>query len=121
MSDANTVTEQISTVSATTPSTTEGIDTAAPGRSGGGRPNKHADRGKPSRVSGFLNRWLVFVALVLVWEIATRVAGSAFFPPPSQIVVAAGNQWFSGPASTLFLTDTALNDVFGSLGRIALS
>lgn len=73
-----------------------------------------------SATSRYLHGWLVFLGLVVAWEVATRLAGSAFFPPPTAILAAAREQWLSGPATTLFLTDTALNDVLGSLGRIAL-
>lgn len=70
--------------------------------------------------SRYLHGWLVFLGLLIAWEVATRLAGSAFFPPPTAILAAAREQWLSGPAAALFLTDTAINDVLGSLGRIAL-
>lgn len=68
---------------------------------------------------GFANRWLVFVAAVVLWEVVTLVAANPFFPPPSRIVAAAGTEWFSGPASRLFLSDVVFHDVFSSLGRLA--
>src|SRR5699024_4320097 len=67
--------------------------------------------------SRYLHGWLVFLGLLIAWEVATRLAGSAFFPPPTAILAAAREQWLSGPAAALFLTDTAINDVLGSLGR----
>jgi len=68
----------------------------------------------------FLLRWVVLIAGVAGWELATRQAGSAFFPPPSQIVERMVDLWFSGPASRLWLTDAALNNVLPSLGRMLL-
>ncbi|GAA0511371.1 nitrate ABC transporter permease [Saccharopolyspora subtropica] len=71
------------------------------------------------RVSGFLNRWLVFIGAVVVWELVTRLAQSPFFPPPTVIVQTAAQRWFSGPASSLFLTDIVFHDLLASFGRIA--
>ncbi|TMR21022.1 ABC transporter permease subunit [Nonomuraea turkmeniaca] len=74
-------------------------------------------RRKGVRTAAF--RWLVLVVLILVWETVTRVLGSAFFPPPSMIVVRMYTMWFSGPPSTLFLTDPAIEHILPSLGRMA--
>ncbi|MCI2420372.1 ABC transporter permease [Saccharopolyspora sp. K220] len=71
------------------------------------------------KVHGFLRRWLVFIGAIVVWELLTRAAQNPFFPPPTQIVGAAARNWFSGPASSLFLTDTVFTDLLASLGRIA--
>ncbi|WP_188190771.1 ABC transporter permease [Nonomuraea sp. SYSU D8015] len=64
-------------------------------------------------------RWLVLAVLLLLWEVATRAAGSAFFPTPSTIVARMHAMWFSGPPSRLFLTDLAIDNVLPSLGRMA--
>ncbi|TDC98304.1 ABC transporter permease subunit [Nonomuraea deserti] len=64
-------------------------------------------------------RWVVLLVLVVVWEAATRVAGSTFFPPPSTIVTRMHAMWFSGPPDALFLTDTAVENILPSLGRMA--
>ncbi|CAL99900.1 ABC-type nitrate/sulfonate/bicarbonate transport system permease component [Saccharopolyspora erythraea NRRL 2338] len=72
-----------------------------------------------SQVRGFLHRWVVFVGAVLVWELVTRLASSPFFPPPSEIVATAAVKWFSGPASSLFLSDVVFSDLLASIGRIA--
>lgn len=51
----------------------------------------------PARSGGmrFLQRWLVFLGVLVIWQIvATRVADT-FFPPPLQIASAAGRLWFS--------------------------
>ncbi|GLW04945.1 nitrate ABC transporter permease [Microtetraspora sp. NBRC 13810] len=62
----------------------------------------------------FERGWLA-VLLVVVWEIATRLIDESYFPPPSEILVAVYELWFSGPASSLFLTEDALSDFGPSL------
>jgi ABC-type nitrate/sulfonate/bicarbonate transport system permease component len=75
-------------------------------------------RGRVSRgVSSILRNWLVFLGFLVVWEVATRLASSVFFPAPTKIVGAAAKLWFTGPASQLFLTDTVFNDILPSVGR----
>ncbi|PXY37121.1 nitrate ABC transporter permease [Prauserella sp. PE36] len=68
-------------------------------------------------ISGFARNWLVFIGAVAVWELATRLAASVFFPPPSEIVATAGELWFSGPASQLFLSETVFDHILPSIGR----
>lgn len=62
--------------------------------------------------------WILVVA-ALAWEAATRRADDPFFPPPSQIVSRMHQDWFSGPAGHLFLTEAAIDNMFPSLGRLA--
>jgi len=66
-----------------------------------------------------LARWAVIAAAVGLWEIWARQQQSPFFPPPSAIAARMYGQWFSGPASQLFLTHDAIGNVLPSLGRIA--
>ncbi|GGA72943.1 nitrate ABC transporter permease [Pseudoclavibacter endophyticus] len=61
---------------------------------------------------------LVLVVFLVVWEIAGRLLGSPFFPPFSSIVTRFFDLWFSGPASSLFLTDRVGSDLVPSLGRL---
>ncbi|MFD2489851.1 ABC transporter permease [Amycolatopsis jiangsuensis] len=76
-------------------------------------------RGRVSRgISGFARKWLLFVVLVLLWELATRLSESVFFPPPSKIATAAVKLWFSGPGSQLFLGDAVFEHVLPSLARV---
>ncbi|GAA3555365.1 ABC transporter permease [Amycolatopsis ultiminotia] len=76
-------------------------------------------RGRVGRgVGGFARKWLLFVVLVLLWELVTRLTVSVFFPPPSEIAVAAAKLWFSGPASQLFLGDAVFDHILPSLGRV---
>ncbi|MEU4251330.1 ABC transporter permease [Amycolatopsis sp. NPDC026612] len=78
-----------------------------------GRVGRRAVRG----ATAIVRNWLLFAILVVVWEFAARAGGSKFFPPPTEIAVAAAKLWFTGPASHLFLTDTVFDNVFPSLGR----
>lgn len=110
--------ERASTV---TDDPTEPTATASSTATANDRPAKRNERrGAHGKLSGFLHGWLVFLGLVVVWEAGARIAGSAFFPPPTEILAATGEQWFGGPAYRLFLSDMAVNDLLGSLGRVAL-
>jgi ABC-type nitrate/sulfonate/bicarbonate transport system permease component len=71
-----------------------------------------------ARLRGFLQRWLVFLGALVVWEFGARAAGTVYFPPPSKIVPTAADLWFSGPAGHLFLADTVFEDLLPSLGRL---
>ncbi|MEV4256823.1 ABC transporter permease [Spirillospora sp. NPDC049652] len=87
------------------------------GRSGGGRSGAGGGVATAVRTalwSGFGRVWL-FVLLAGLWELASRTSGSAFFPPPSQIVRATAHLWFDGPPAHLMLNGTALDDFKPSL------
>lgn len=77
------------------------------------------DRGGSTRLRlpAAATNWLVLAGAVAVWELAARLAGSVFFPPPTEIAGTAATLWFSGPASQLLITDTVFDDVLPSLGR----
>lgn len=66
----------------------------------------------------FARNWALFLALVLVWELVTRLADDIFFPPPSSILATGAQIWLTGPASQLFLTDTVYYDILPSVGRV---
>ncbi|SDG43012.1 ABC-type nitrate/sulfonate/bicarbonate transport system, permease component [Lentzea fradiae] len=59
----------------------------------------------------FLQRWAVFAGLVAVWEALGLLADDPFFPPPSEIAVAAWEWWVLEPEN---LTD----HVLPSIGRL---
>jgi len=63
-------------------------------------------------------RWVVLAAVMLVWQAWANWRQSSFFPPPSAIVAQMHQLWFSGPASHLWLTSSAIGNVLPSLGRI---
>ena len=63
-------------------------------------------------------RLVVLAAAVAAWQLGTEAASSSFFLPPSQIVPDMYHQWFSGPASHLWLTPDATANLLPSLGRM---
>jgi ABC-type nitrate/sulfonate/bicarbonate transport system permease component len=71
-----------------------------------------------ARLRSFARRWLVFIAFLLLWQWITTSADNPYFPPPTQILDAAGQAWFSGPANRLFVTDAVTGDLLPSLGRL---
>jgi len=68
---------------------------------------------------GFVERWLVFVIGIGLWEAGTRLAKDNSFPPPSKIVRQMHELWFTGAWSHLFLNKAATDNIFPSLGRMA--
>ncbi|WP_326566567.1 ABC transporter permease [Amycolatopsis rhabdoformis] len=78
-----------------------------------------AARGRVSRgLSGFARKWLLFVVLVVLWQVITSFTDSVFFPTPTKIVAAAVKLWFSGPATHVFLGDAVFEHILPSLGRV---
>ncbi|MCW2885117.1 MAG: hypothetical protein QOE54_3587 [Streptosporangiaceae bacterium] len=61
--------------------------------------------------------WLA-VLLVVIWEIAARAVGDSYFPPPTKIVPAMRDLWFSGPATHFFLNSKAIDDFVPSLTHL---
>jgi ABC-type nitrate/sulfonate/bicarbonate transport system permease component len=100
-----------------TATTDTATDTVA-GTTTGPQPRGRA--GRTLGLRGLAQRWLVFVAAVVMWELISRAAGSPFFPPPTEIVTGAADLWFSGPAAQLGLADTVFEDILPSVGRLLL-
>jgi ABC-type nitrate/sulfonate/bicarbonate transport system permease component len=73
-----------------------------------------------TRLKALAQRWIVFVGLLVVWELVTLAAQSPFFPTPTEIVRAAGRMWLGGPASQLGLNDTVFVHILPSLGRLLI-
>ncbi|MEU9020578.1 ABC transporter permease [Actinomadura sp. NPDC048394] len=72
--------------------------------------------GRPAR--GLAERvWLVALAAV-VWQVVTSAMDETYFPPPTKIVEALHEVWFSGPASHAFLTGNAVDDFSSSLAHL---
>jgi ABC-type nitrate/sulfonate/bicarbonate transport system permease component len=57
-----------------------------------------------------VRRWTLFVVLLAGWEVATRVAGDPFFPPPTVIAPRVTGTW---------IADLLHRDVLPSLGRMS--
>ncbi|WP_246466278.1 ABC transporter permease [Streptosporangium album] len=66
-------------------------------------------------VLAVLSRLWLAAVLFAAWEVVARIIRESYFPPPSEIVAAMHELWFSGPAGRLFLTDRALDDFGHSL------
>lgn len=73
-----------------------------------------------SRLSGFLQRWTVFAAAVLIWQLLTAVADDPFFPTPWQILVQGSKTWFTVSGSGPALAETWFEDILPSIGRVLL-
>jgi ABC-type nitrate/sulfonate/bicarbonate transport system permease component len=65
-----------------------------------------------------LSRLWVIPAVLVVWEIVGRFLEDTDFPPPTTIVARMWELWFSGPISSVFLTDDAIENLLPSLGRM---
>lgn len=63
-------------------------------------------------------RLVVLAAVIAAWQLATSQADSPYFLSPSVIVQAMYHQWFSGPASHVWLTKDATDNLLPSLGRM---
>ncbi len=65
--------------------------------------------------------WVVpILAMVVVWHFITSGLDSIFFPTPAAIWEVLRDDYFSGPASRLFLGDVVFDDLVPSLSRFAL-
>lgn len=70
------------------------------------------------RLREFAIRWGALLALGVAWEIAARIAGSIYFPPISVIIERFVSLWFSGPATSLFITERVGTEIMPSLVRM---
>jgi ABC-type nitrate/sulfonate/bicarbonate transport system permease component len=72
--------------------------------------------------AGVALRWSVFLATVGLWQLVTTTVTpedyTPYFPPPSTIAHTLYETWFSGPVSHGFLTETAIDQLLPSLGRL---
>ncbi len=74
--------------------------------------------GPLGRVGKAVARLWPIPVIIVCWEVATRLAGNVYFPPPSQIAVQMQELWFSGPPGELFLTEEVSTHIWPSLGRL---
>ena len=62
---------------------------------------------------------LVAIAAALaVWQLWTGTVKDQYFPEPTSIVSALYHQWFTGPASHLWLNKNGTGNLLPSLGRV---
>jgi ABC-type nitrate/sulfonate/bicarbonate transport system permease component len=66
----------------------------------------------------FAIRWGALLGLGVVWEIVATLAKSPFFPPITRILDRFVQLWFSGPPTSLFLTERVGTDLAPSLMRL---
>ena len=89
-----------------------------PGRAPAARPAADRTRAVNRGLLAATLRLLVSAAAVAAWQFATEAANSPFFLPPSAIVPSMYHQWFSGPASHLWLTPDATANLVPSVTRM---
>jgi ABC-type nitrate/sulfonate/bicarbonate transport system permease component len=70
------------------------------------------------RLAGLAARLAVLAAAIGGWQLATGSGSDPYFLPPSAIVSFMYRQWFSGPASHLWLTPDATGNLLPSVGRM---
>lgn len=69
-------------------------------------------------VSQVTVRLAAIAAFGIVWQLIAGIRDSVFFPTMTEIVSRAYENWLTGPASRLFLTDTVFENVVPSLVRL---
>ena len=69
-------------------------------------------------LAGFVQRWIVFVIAVVIWQLATAAAEHPFFPTPWQILVECKRLWFTTESGSFGLADTVFEDIVPSLSRL---
>lgn len=71
-----------------------------------------------SRVAGFIQRWAVFIAFLLAWQLATVAAQDVFFPTPWHILHHGWKLWFVTEDGGFGLADSVFEDILPSLSRV---
>jgi ABC-type nitrate/sulfonate/bicarbonate transport system permease component len=75
-----------------------------------------------NRVASPVTRSLIqlaaVAAAVAAWQLWTAAARDPYFPEPSSIVSSLHHQWFTGPASHLWLNSDGTGNLLPSLGRM---
>ena len=72
-----------------------------------------------NKVTAVVQRWLVFVVFVLVWQWAATVVDQTVFPTPLAILGQVRTLWFNGPPGHLYLGSRVGDDILPSIGRLA--
>lgn len=66
----------------------------------------------------FAIRWGALLALGVVWQVVALLVKSPFFPPITKVIERFVQLWFSGPPTSLFLTERVGTDLAPSLVRL---
>jgi ABC-type nitrate/sulfonate/bicarbonate transport system permease component len=71
-------------------------------------------------ISSFASRFGVLVAFGALWEVATLLADSPFFPRMTEILTRTYDNYLSAGPSQLFLTEAVYDDIVPSLVRLLI-
>jgi ABC-type nitrate/sulfonate/bicarbonate transport system permease component len=74
-----------------------------------------------SRLTGFAQRWTVFVVAVVLWQLGTSAANHPFFPTPWQIALECKRLWFTTESGSFGLSAAWTDDILPSLSRLLTS
>lgn len=80
---------------------------------------------RPARIrehlgTRLINTFGLLIILVVLWQLATVLTPSTFFPTPIDIGGNAWNMFFGGAAETFFLTEAIRDDTFQTMSRVLL-
>jgi ABC-type nitrate/sulfonate/bicarbonate transport system permease component len=70
------------------------------------------------RLTGFAQRWTVFVLAVVAWQLAAAAGENVFFPTPWQIAKKCRDVWFTTASGGFGLSDSVFEDMLPSIGRV---
>jgi len=73
------------------------------------------------RLLWIVQRWIVLIVLIGVWELAARLAGDVWFPPPTKIIDQGIELWFTGPDVKSAWQDDILPSLARALGGWGIS
>lgn len=68
----------------------------------------------------FVTHVWVLVVAAIAWELIARSANVFYFPPFTTVLEHGKQMWFSGPASSAWLTQAFMADVVSSILRVVL-
>lgn len=69
-------------------------------------------------LAGFVQRWIVFLIAVVLWQLATAAAEHPFFPTPWEILQECRRLWFTTESGTFGLSDSVFDDIIPSIIRL---
>lgn len=72
----------------------------------------------PGALIRLAERLGLFAGCLAAWQLLAAYARNSYFPTPTTILRKAGELWFTGPASSLWLTESVFSDILPSLGRL---
>lgn len=79
-----------------------------------------SSRALAGRIGRAFERLVLLVVLLLLWQMVTVAVDSLYFPPPTEILGTLHEEWLSGPATRLWLTESGAANIASSVVRVAL-